>query len=292
MKLIAILGPSGSGKSALALQLAQELDAEIFSLDSLSIYKKIDILSAKPSKADRQKIKHYGIDILEILEHNHALLFQELLLDAIKQTQKKILLIVGGSSFYLKAMISGLSPMPTITQDIQEKIKHLPNPYNFLQSIDAEFAKTLKAQDCYRIQKALEIYFATNTLPSLYFANNPPKPFAHPIDIFALQIDKEVLRARVQKRTESMLENGGIEEMQNLLAHYPKTAQPFKAIGPKECIAFLENKINFSILKEQISTHTMQLAKRQNTFNKTQFKDLQFLQKEELFDEILRLYEA
>ena len=89
-----------------------------------------------------------------------------------------------------------------------------------------------------------------------------------------------------------MLENGGLEEMQNLLTRYEISCQPFKAIGPKECIDYLQGRITYPMLKEQITNHTMQLAKRQNTFNKTQFSNLVFLEKDALFDEILRLYRA
>ncbi|RDU73256.1 tRNA (adenosine(37)-N6)-dimethylallyltransferase MiaA [Helicobacter anseris] len=290
IKLIAILGSSGSGKSELALKLATSLDAEIFSLDSLSIYKKIDILSAKPSKEEMAIVKHYGIDVLEIDQENNALIFKNLLLEAIKQTNKKILLIVGGSSFYLKAIIEGLSPMPKISKEIKEKVALIKNPYEVLSQKDLDFAKNIKPQDTYRIQKGLEIFYSTHTPPSLYFKKNPPVGFEYPIDTFCIEIQREILRERIIKRTQMMLKNGGIEEIQNLLTIYPKDSQPFKAIGPKECIEFLEQKISFETLETQIITHTMQLAKRQKTFNKTQFKNIAFFQKDDLFDEILRLY--
>ena len=294
--LIAILGPSGSGKSACAMELAPLLDAEIFSLDSLSIYKEMDILSAKPSLTDRAQVKHYGIDVLDIPQSSNAALFKSLLLEAIEQTQKRCLLIVGGSSFFLKAIMQGLSPMPSLNAEsrhaIEQKIAALKNPYDFLHSIDAESALKLKPQDTYRIHKSLEIFFATQMPPSSYFKANPPQSFPHPIHPFALQISRQILRQRVEARTEMMLEHGGLEEMQNLLTRYEPSCQPFKAIGPKECISFLQGAITYPMLKEQITNHTMQLAKRQNTFNKTQFCDLVFLEKDALFDEILRLYRA
>lgn len=292
INLIAILGPSGSGKSDLALSLASKLDAEIFSLDSLSIYKHIDILSAKPTKTELQTIKHYGIDVLEINEHNNAIIFKNLLLEAIKTTTKKTLIIVGGSSFYLKSIIDGLSPMPNITSTIKQQVSTLPNPYAYLLEIDSLYAKSIKPQDTYRISKALEIYFASKLTPTQYFKENPPIKFPHPIKTFCIDISREILRERIISRTEKMLDLGGIEEIQKLLALYPKNSQPFKAIGPKECIEFLEKTIDYSTLKEQITTHTMQLAKRQQTFNKTQFDSIIFLEKNQLFDEILRQHKA
>lgn len=291
-KLLAILGASGSGKSALALDLAKKLDAEIFSLDSLSIYKNINILSAKPTKQELDSIKHYGVDVLEISQNNNAMLFKNLLLEAIKKTTKNTLIIVGGSSFYLKAIIDGLSPMPEISPEIKLQINSLQDPYSTLKSIDKDFAQSIKPQDTYRIKKGLEIYFASKIPPTQYFLHNPPQKFPYKITTFCISIAREILREKIILRTQKMLDLGGIEEIQNLLKIYPKNAQPFKAIGPKECIDFLEGKIDFQTLKEQINTHTMQLAKRQTTFNKTQFQNINFLEKNQLFDEILRQYQA
>ena len=291
-KLIAIIGSSGSGKSALALELAKEIDAEIFSLDSLSIYQSINILSAKPSQEELKQIKHYGIDILNPTQHSSAIIFKKLLLNAISECKKDFLLIVGGSSFFLKAILEGLSPMPDFHPSTLTQIQTLHSPYQTLTQIDPEYAKNIKPQDSYRITKALQIFLSTNLPPSLYFKKNPPLPFPYPIDIFCIDIDREILRQKIIQRTHFMLENGGIQEMQNLLKKYPKTCQPFKAIGPKEVIEFLEEKITFQELSTQITTHTMQLAKRQKTFNKTQFKNSVFLEKNHLFDTILSHYKA
>ncbi|WP_104761724.1 tRNA (adenosine(37)-N6)-dimethylallyltransferase MiaA [Helicobacter cetorum] len=273
-----MLGASGSGKSALSIELAQKLDAEIFSLDSLSIYKDINIASAKPSLEERKNIKHYALDYLNIDEKNNAQVFKTLLEDAIRVCPKKILLIVGGSSFYLKSILEGLSEMPKPSSEqilkIEQEINALTNPYEFLKSIDPNTAFKIHYNDTYRIHKALEIFYLTHTPPSEYFKKNPKKPFEHAISLFALSIDKDTLQNNIKKRTKNMLNLGLIEEIKALYTKFPKDSQPFKAIGVKESILYLEKRLTLSELEEAIFSNTMKLAKRQNTFNKTQFQNL------------------
>lgn len=278
IKIIAIIGATSSGKSDLAFKLAQILDAEIFSLDSLSIYKEIDIASAKPSKNELKAIRHYGIDELEIPQTNNVVVFKNLLEFTLQTTPKKVLLIVGGSSFYLKSIIEGLSPIPMISSkkklEIKAQILSLQNPYAYLKLIDPLYAKKIKPTDTYRLHKILEIFFATQIPPTQYFGIYPKLAFTQAIKLYALKIDREILRERIKHRTKTMIQKGIVEEIHLLLQKYPSSCQPFKAIGPKECIAYLENKINQKELEELIFTHTCQLAKRQNTFNRTQFQEV------------------
>lgn len=258
--------------------MAQELDAEIFSLDSLSIYKDINIASAKPSLKERKNIKHYALDYLNIDEKNNAQLFKTLLEDAMRVSSKEILLIVGGSSFYLKSILEGLSDTPKISGEevvkIEREIATLSNPYIFLKSIDPNMAFKIHPNDTYRIHKALEIFYATHTPPSEYFKANPKKPFEHAISLFALSVEKNALANNIKQRTKSMLDCGLIEEIKALYIKYPKDSQPFKAIGVKESVLYLEKRLTLKELEEAIISNTMKLAKRQNTFNKTQFNNL------------------
>ncbi len=254
------------------------MDAEIFSLDSLSIYKDINIASAKPSLKERKNIKHYALDHLNIDEKNNAQLFKTLLENAMRVSSKEVLLIVGGSSFYLKSILEGLSSMPKLSNEevvkIEREIATLSNPYIFLKSIDPTIAFKIHPNDTYRIHKALEIFYATRTPPSEYFKANPKKPFEHAISLFALSMEKSVLHSNIKQRTKNMLHSGLIEEIKALYAKYPKDSQPFKAIGVKESILFLEKRLTLKELEEAIISNTMKLAKRQNTFNKTQFNNL------------------
>ncbi|GAA8665914.1 tRNA (adenosine(37)-N6)-dimethylallyltransferase MiaA [Helicobacter pylori] len=272
--------------------MAQELDAEIFSLDSLSIYKDINIASAKPSLKERKNIRHYALDYLNIDEKNNAPLFKTLLEDAMRVSQKKFLLIVGGSSFYLKSILEGLSGMPKLSGEqivkIKREIATLANPYMLLKSIDPNMAFKIHPNDTYRIHKALEIFYATHTPPSEYFKANPKKPFEHAISLFALSIEKTALHNNIKQRTKNMLDCGLIEEIKALYTQYPKDSQPFKAIGVKESILYLEKRLTLKELEETIISNTMKLAKHQNTFNKTQFNNLYMGSVEEIRHAILK----
>ncbi|CRF50553.1 tRNA dimethylallyltransferase [Helicobacter heilmannii] len=286
MKITAIIGASGSGKSALGLELALVLSAPIVSLDSLSVYKELDIASAKPSPQERELVKHYGIDILSIPQKNNAQVFKAQLERAMQEHEK--ILIVGGSGFYLKSVIEGLSPQPTLSTEQEQKIlaqiNALKDPHAFLAKIDPTYAKT--ATDPYRTAQGLKLYFATNTSPSLYFKEHPKEPFSHPIEIFVLTLDKATLHAKIAKRTKHMLKKGVVQEIEALAKKYGTHCQPFKAIGPKECLQYLNSEISCSELESLITTHTYQLAKRQTTFNKT-FKNACFLNPLELKKAVL-----
>ncbi|PDX26675.1 tRNA (adenosine(37)-N6)-dimethylallyltransferase MiaA [Helicobacter pylori] len=268
------------------------MDAEIFSLDSLSIYKDINIASAKPSLKERKNIKHYALDHLNIDEKNNAQLFKTLLEDAMRVSSKEILLIVGGSSFYLKSILEGLSDTPKLSNEevarIEREIATLTNPYIFLKSIDPNMAFKIHPNDTYRIHKALEIFYATHTPPSEYFKANPKKPFEHAISLFALSVEKNALHSNIKQRTKNMLDCGLIEEIKTIYAKYPKDSQPFKAIGVKESVLFLEKRLTLKELEETIISNTMKLAKCQNTFNKTQFNNLYAGSVEEIRHAILK----
>lgn len=281
IKIFAIVGATCSGKSAFALQLAPLLNAFIFSIDSLCIYKEINIASAKPSQSELKTIKHFAVDILLPNKHVSANIFLELLHESIAECRSlnKNLLIVGGSSFYLKAIMQGLSQMPNISlHDNKEFISIISSPlqnqYNFLMDIDPIYVQKINMNDTYRIQKALEIFFQTNLVPTKFFMQNPPIPFNIPIHLYNISVERALLHENIAKRTLQMVKNGIMEEAENLLINYGNEIQPFRSIGLKECLMVLQNEMPLSDLATSITTHTRQLAKRQSTFNKTQFKNI------------------
>jgi len=268
--MIAIIGPTASGKSDLAIEFALKKGYEILSLDSLSIYKEIDIASAKPSKEELNLVKHYGINEIYPNEKFDVMKFIEIY----KKIKNKKIIIVGGTSFYLKAMLTGISKMPKISEEIkQEALKY---DWKFLNKIDNEYASKINPQDSYRVSKAIEIYLATNTPPSLYFKQNPPKPIINNIQIYEIAVDRNILRERITKRTQKMFEMGLIDEVAYLESKYRdrrRRLPALKAIGIKEVLDYFDGKYTKDILKEKIITNTARLAKRQQIFNKTQFKN-------------------
>lgn len=207
-------------------------------------------------------------------------------------SSKEVLLIVGGSSFYLKSILEGLSDTPKLSGEeavkIEREISALADPYIFLKSIDPNMAFKIHPNDTYRIHKALEIFYATHMPPSEYFKANPKKPFEHAVSLFALHIEKNALHSNIKQRTKNMLHSGLVEEIKALYTQYSKDSQPFKAIGVKESVLFLEKRLTLKELEETIISNTIKLAKRQNTFNKTQFHNLYMGSVEEVRHAILK----
>lgn len=277
---LAIIGPTASGKSDLAIKIAKKIDAYILSIDSLSIYKEIDIVSAKPSREELSKVKHFGIDVLYPDEYFSVEIFIKLYKDVVQKCQEdnKNLIIVGGTSFYLKTLIDGLSDIPKIANSVKEKVNNsllnLQKSYDFLYTLDKEYMQHINKNDRYRIEKALLIYEASGLIPSEWFKQNPPKPVIKNLPIYNIDIDRDILRERITKRTIKMYENGLINEVCRLEQRYTRLPHSMKSIGIVEVLEYLDNKASINEMLQNISTHTAQLAKRQQAFNRTQFEGI------------------
>jgi tRNA dimethylallyltransferase len=294
MKQLALIGPTASGKSDLAIKIAKEMNAYILSIDSLSIYKEIDIVAAKPSKKELREVKHFGIDEIYPNEHFSVEIFIRLYRDVVakcKQEQKN-LIIVGGTSFYLKSLLDGLSVLPEITNaiqtEVQTKLSDLTTSYEHLCRIDPLYMQKIAKNDRYRIQKALLIYEAAKIPPSKWFEMNPPEPIIKELPIFNIDVEREVLRERIAHRTQKMYAMGVVDEVAYLEHKYTRAPNAMKAIGVVEVLEFLDAKIDKDTMLKSITTHTAQLAKRQQTFNRSQFTNITHAKLEELEAIILK----
>ena len=298
VKVIAILGPTASGKSALAISLALKHDALIFSLDSLAVYKELDIASAKPSIQEQAGIRHFGIDELCIDQPFNVTDVARLYKEALEEAKelKKPLIIVGGSSFYLKSLLTGLSTLPSYTKETIEatkkQLEDLPSAFAFLASVDPLSAQSIAPNDKYRLEKLLLLYKQTKTAPSLYFKEHPPQPLIEAMPIFTITMEKELLHERIGKRTKIMIENGLIDEIAKAEKKYGRAHQSMKAIGVIEVLEYLDAKLTRQELIEKIAHNTRQLAKRQTTFNQSQFEDAVFGSAKELEEKIEILLKA
>jgi len=279
IKQLALIGATASGKSALGIEIAKKLGGIILSIDSLSVYNDIDISSAKPTHDEMQDIEHYGIDILEPNEPFDVSLFIKLYNDiaTLASESNRPLVIVGGTSFYLKMLVDGISPIPSLTDDmrleIEEKMQDLASVYWELYKLDSEYMSRIASNDPYRTQKALEIYLGSGLTPSEYFRLNPSVvTIQDELPIYEIDIDRQTLRERIATRTKMMIDNGLIDEVRYLDETYGRTPNCMKAIGIKETLAYLDGEIDIAKLHELISIHTGQLAKRQTTFNRSQFR--------------------
>ncbi|MDS1314678.1 tRNA (adenosine(37)-N6)-dimethylallyltransferase MiaA [Aliarcobacter butzleri] len=270
MKEIAIIGSTASGKTALSLEIASKTNSIILSLDSLCVYKEIDIVSAKPTIEERGEILHFGIDEVYPNVEFDVVCFMELYKKAKEYALKndKNLIIVGGTGFYLKALIDGLS------LGIETKIKldiSVSEAYDLLYSLDEMYMKKIEKNDKYRVEKAYAIYKQTGLTPTLYFEKNPKIPLAKDLKIFEILWEKEELKKRVTTRTNTMIKSGLIDEIIYLERKYTRAPNCMSSIGIVETFEYLDGKLSKEELEEKISQNTMKLAKRQNTFNKGQF---------------------
>ncbi len=272
MKEIAIIGSTASGKTGLSLEIAQQTNSIILSLDSLSVYKEIDIASAKPTKEERGDIVHFGIDEVYPNENFDVTQFFECYKKAkdFAKENDKNLIIVGGTGFYLKALVEGLST--GIEQDIKLDIP-LNEAYELLYSLDKAYMEKIAQNDKYRIEKAYSIYKQSNMSPSEYFEKNPKVPLAKDLEIFEIVWEREELKKRINLRTSMMMKEGIIDEVIYLEKNYRRSPNCMASIGIIETLDFLDGKVTKKELEEKISLNTAKLAKRQNTFNKGQFKN-------------------
>jgi len=294
IKQLAIIGPTASGKSDLAIKIALQIDAYILSIDSLSIYKEIDIVSAKPSKDELSQVKHFGVDVLYPNEYFSVEIFIQLYKDIVQKCKEdsKNLVIVGGTSFYLKSLMQGLSSLPKTDENIinrvNKKLKNLEECYDLLNEKDTLYMQNISPKDSYRIEKALLIYEASSLTPSEWFEKNPPQPIIDQLDIYNIDVERTVLRDRIQKRTSKMLSMGLIDEVAYLEQKYTRAPNAMGSIGIVEVLEYLDSKVSLEKMLEDISTHTAQLAKRQATFNRTQFTNIVSAPLEELESLILK----
>jgi len=191
----------------------------------------------------------------------------------------KNLVIVGGTSFYLKTLLYGISPMPKISKETKAKTSKIledsiTKAYEIVFTIDKQYMSNIASTDKYRIEKMLNLYYETGYTPTEYFKQNPPQPtITEPLPIYEITVDREVLRDRIRVRTEKMLDKGLLDEISYLKNKYGREPNCMKAIGIKESLDFFDGIYTKDEMIEKIIINTARLAKRQKTFNRSQFKE-------------------
>ncbi|MCT7508751.1 tRNA (adenosine(37)-N6)-dimethylallyltransferase MiaA [Aliarcobacter cryaerophilus] len=270
MKELAIIGTTASGKTALSLEIANKTNSIILSLDSLCVYKEIDIASAKPTKIERGDIVHFGIDEVFPNEKFDVIEFLNLYKNAKEYAEKnmKNLIIVGGTGFYLKALVGGISDGLKENTNLDMSLN---DAYNLLYSLDKDYMQKIEPNDKYRVEKAYSIYKQSGLTPSQYFLKNPKIALSPNLPIFEILWEKDELINRISLRTKQMIKSGLIDETIYLEKKYTRAPNCMSSIGIIETLEYLDGKIDKKSLEDKIIQNTLKLAKRQNTFNKGQF---------------------
>ena len=270
MKELAIIGTTASGKTALSLEIANKTNSIILSLDSLCVYKEIDIASAKPTKIERGDIVHFGIDEVFPNEKFDVIEFLNLYKNAKEYAEKnmKNLIIVGGTGFYLKALVDGISDGLKENTNLDMSLN---DAYNLLYSLDKDYMQKIEPNDKYRVEKAYSIYKQSGLTPSEYFLKNPKIALSPNLPIFEILWEKDELTNRISLRTKQMIKSGLIDETIYLEKKYTRAPNCMSSIGIIETLEYLDGKLDKKSLEDKIIQNTLKLAKRQNTFNKGQF---------------------
>jgi tRNA dimethylallyltransferase len=274
---IFLMGPTASGKTALAVQLAQAIGGEVISVDSALVYKGMDIGTAKPSNEERGGIPHHLIDILDPAESYSTGRFrtQAPALMAEISKRKKIPILVGGTMLYFNALTHGLAELPDADLEIRTRLdRELANEgkealYRRLAEIDPEAAARIHPNDPQRIQRALEVYEISGR-PLTSFFREPGTP-AIPYRIIRLMIapeDRKQLHEAIARRFQHMLEQGFVEEVEALYRRGDLTDKlpSIRAVGYRQVWAYLSGEYDYQTMIERGIVATRQLAKRQFTW--------------------------
>ncbi len=274
-KVIVICGPTASGKTALSIELAKKINGEIISSDSMQIYKYMDIGTAKTTQEEMQGIKHYLLDFVEPSQRYSVAEFKK---DAEKTIEEilqkgKTPIIVGGTGLYVDSLIYGIE-YQTIEFDeqyrkqLEERVEKegLETLYNEAKKIDPQAIEKISANDKKRILRILEIYKATGKNKTEQELESRKNGVKYDYKVFAINMDREKLYERINKRVDIMIENGLIEEVEKLLEKYKEFPTAMQGLGYKEVVEYLQGKVSKEEMIENIKRETRRYAKRQLTW--------------------------
>lgn len=290
--MILILGVTGSGKGRLAFDLAKDLGAEIISIDSMKVYRRMDIGTAKPPKEARAQVKYHLIDIMEPSDSFSVRSFLDNALEAIRQirSRNKPVVAVGGTALYIKALLYGLFEGPAANKQIRAELRAraetggLEQLYRQLTQVDPEAAARIHQNDARRIIRALEVYELTGKPISSFQRQWNPQQTSderratnYDWTIIGLRRDKAEENKRINARVKKMIAAGLVDEVKSLLSEEePLSPQARCAIGYAEVIDYLSGKTTLEDAIELIKKSTRRLAKSQRTWFKT-FRNVHWL---------------
>ena len=275
MKVVVVAGPTGVGKSELALRLAETADGEIVNYDSVQIYRGFDIGSAKPSPDERSRVPHHLFDVAEATDEfnaaDYARLAKSVCGDIVGRGRLPIL--VGGTFFYLRALMAGLPEMPGRNEAVRNRLRAIASRprgelwlHRWLSQVDPVTASRVPAADRHRVERALEVW-TTSGVPISSWS----RPGAGTLSnikalLLGLTLERAPLAERLDRRVDAMYAAGLVEETRLLLERYPREARPFGTIGYREAAAVLAGRLDLFSAVAETKRRTRAYAKRQMTW--------------------------
>lgn len=290
-KIVQIIGPTGVGKSKIAIKLAKKIKGEIISADSIQVYKDFDIGTDKIRNNSMKGITHFLIDIITDCSQFNASNFLNMSYKISEDIIKRgnVPIVCGGTALYLKTMINGIFPEKKGKKVSREHLNEIVNTkglkylWDELSNIDPCYAKKIGKNDRIRIVRAMEIYYNNGIPPSKIFKQTQTPYKNYSFIRVGLTIQRSELYKNIEHRVGKMIENGLINEVKYLKSKYPLHCPPFKSIGYKEILMFLNNEIDFETAKKLIKQHSKNFAKRQLSWFK-QEKDINWFTPENFSD--------
>lgn len=273
-KVIVIGGPTASGKTALSIELAKKINGEIVSADSMQIYKEMDIGTAKPDEDEKQNIKHYMLDFISPEVRYSVADYKKDAKKCIREIvgKGKTPIVVGGTGLYIDSLIYEIE-YPEIEVDLQYR-KQLENLiekegleklYENAKKIDPQAMEKISQNDKKRILRVLEIYHQTGKTKTELETESKKEP-EFDYRMFAIDMDREHLYEKINKRVDIMIEKGLIEEVKNIYKKYEKMPTSLQALGYKEIVEYIEGKLTKEEAIEKIKLESRRYAKRQLTW--------------------------
>ena len=274
-KVIVICGPTASGKTSLSIEVAKKIDGEIISCDSMQIYKEMNIGTAKPTVEEMQGIPHYMLDFVLPSERYSVADFKEAATDRIEDILKreKVPIIVGGTGLYVDALTKNIT-YPEIEIDLEyrkqleELIKEngLESLYEEAKKIDEKAMQNISKNDKKRIMRVLEIYHQTGKTKTQLESESRLTPPPYEYIVFAINMEREKLYERINKRVDIMIDQGLIEEVEALTKKYEEFPTAMQGLGYKEVVSYLKKEITKEEMIEKLKMETRRYAKRQLTW--------------------------
>ena len=274
-KIIIIGGPTASGKSSLAVELARHFEGEVVNADSMQVYRYMDVGTAKPSLEERQGIAHHLLDVVDPDEDFNAAIYRTMAVPLLREieSRNKLCFVVGGTGLYIKILLGGLidcpPPSPALRKRLQEECDKYGSValHERLKMLDPESALKIHPHDGLRIIRALEIIHLTHERPSSLIRKHGFQGGPFRALKICLQMDRKHLYHRINERCLFMMESGLVEETEGLLKKgYSPHLKPLQSLGYRHMIEYLQGNWDLEKAVKELQTDTRRYAKRQLTW--------------------------
>ncbi len=287
--ILVLTGPTGSGKTDMAISLAKKLNGAIINADAFQVYRELNIATAKPSEAQRLEVPHFLFDFVPVSSSYSVYEYQADLRATIADLQElhKPIIIAGGTGLYIRAGLYDYSfpEEKVVDLSVYEKMDD-DTLHAALQKMDPEEAKTIHPHNRIRVLRAIKVYLSSGKKKSEIKAEQKHKPIYDDVYFFGLNAERLPLYERVNQRVEEMFKAGLVEENRALYERYGETPRAFQAIGVKELFPYFRGEKSLEECKEEIQKNTRHYVKRQETFFRHQFDIHWITQEEEILDAI------